>query len=167
METLGNTQASEGREEFFRGAYLEWYNNPRIITYTMKSADTPIFNAWSQKVLALLAEWPTNEPYRALHDISSPGSATFFQTFRDYTLESVAVRADKEAQAIQILGGHQHPAKVAIVLSMSLSGRVGRKKSRMRQQHHPSNTRHSSAESKRSTGLQTTNRQGVYPTWTM
>jgi hypothetical protein len=108
-----------------RGLAATWYADRSIIAYTLKHSDEGVMNAWGEHVIRQLEGWPTGRPYRALHDLSAPGVTIFYTLYADHRILDAAVRPQYRAKVDGLLRGLAGPGRVAIVLSLSLSGRLG------------------------------------------
>lgn len=119
-----NKYQADRVEEIAAAANMEWFFDDKIVAYTLRSADEGILNAWTDAVANNLQNWPRSKPYLALHDISAPGCAIFYMVYAQYQILNVGINPDYRERAEAILRGHDHPARVAVHLSLSLSGRV-------------------------------------------
>ncbi len=124
MSTLIDFSAPDSTETVVSGLTCDWYAQQQIVSYTVSSADEGIMSAWGNRVTEVLKGWDVNKPYLALHDLSMPGVAVFYMVYPSYKVLNFAVSPQNMTQARAILNTHQHPARVAVVLSMSLSGRT-------------------------------------------
>lgn len=114
----------ERTEELGSGATVDWYADQRIVAYTLNVADEGVMQAWTKKVNELLQNWDADQPYLALHDLSAPGCAVFYMVYADYRILNAGVSPDNRENAEKLLNKLNKRGKVAIHLSMSLSGRV-------------------------------------------
>lgn len=106
------------------GTTLDWYADNQIVSYTIAIADEGIMDALTNKVNSVLESWDTNKPYLALHDLSAPGVAVFYMIMAHYQILNLGIKPENREYAESIISTHQHPARVAYVLSLSLSGKV-------------------------------------------
>jgi hypothetical protein len=105
------------------GLQCDWYGGKQIIGYKLLTADEEVVKQWGGHVTDVLSQWSPDQPYLALHDLSAPGVAVFYMVYRNYEILNFAITADNTL-AHAHLAKHKHPARVAVVLSMSLSGRT-------------------------------------------
>jgi hypothetical protein len=105
------------------GLACEWYGDKQIIAYKLLLADEAVVQSWGAYVSETLANWPSNQPYLALHDLSAPGVGVFYMVYRNYDILNFAITPNNPT-AHASLAQHQHLARVAIILSLSLSGRT-------------------------------------------
>lgn len=111
-------------EDIIQGACCDWYANGRIVAYTLSAADEGIMQAWAEKARAVLEDWPADQPYRALHDLSAPGCAIFYMLYAHYHILNAGVSPEYYDSALKRLAQLPQPSRVAIHLSLSLSGRL-------------------------------------------
>lgn len=123
MNPIDNPSPIQSTTQVIDGLRCEWYGDKQIIAYKLLVADEDVVKQWGNLVAETLANWNPDQPYLAIHDLSEPGVSVFYMVYQNYAVLDFAVTPDNPL-AHASLHNHQHPARVAIVLSMSLSGRT-------------------------------------------
>jgi len=118
------TQGPHSTEKIASGVMVDWFADRRIVAYTLGVADEGIMEILTKKVNEVLKTWPKDRAYLALHDLSAPGIAVFYMVAAHYHILNLGIKPENRDYAESIIRSHEQPARVAIVLSMSLSGKV-------------------------------------------
>lgn len=123
MSHVYNLSTPQQANTVINGLGCEWYADKQIIAYKLLTADEDVVKQWGDYVTDTLENWDPAQPYLALHDLSTPGVAVFYMIYQNYAVLDFAITPDNPLAHAK-LANHHHPARVAIVLSMSLSGRT-------------------------------------------
>jgi hypothetical protein len=115
---------SSGVEELRPGLMREWLHDEQIVVYTITQASLPAIHAWSEAINNTLKQWPADRPYLAVYDLSRTSLTYVASLVKDiYSVEIIPASREQTAPA------PVNPivrAKLAVVVSYSLTGRVAR-----------------------------------------
>lgn len=103
------------------GLTREWTADHRAVIYTLQRPGANLIEAWADAVTATLAQWPTPQPYLALHDFSNvPLTLVERQVKNIFSARVWPVSRPDAAPLMPV------PVRLALVMSFSLSGRFAR-----------------------------------------
>jgi len=128
--------APEHVEEVYTGITLEWFLNRKVVAYKITAVSKTIVDRWASHALRILREWPEDQPYLALHDLSWPGVSLQYAVMVDFQTTNIGVTPagwDQVARLIETRCGFQ--ARVALNFNLSVSGHANKALADYRNEH--------------------------------
>lgn len=104
---------------------LELIADRKIVAYTLTSAKLATLAAWSELAVQQLKDWPLDQPYLALHDLSYPGAGLVYLAAVEYDVFNIGVTPVRRKEVDALID--QHPNRLlalAVVISASLTGGI-------------------------------------------
>ncbi len=108
-----------------QGVLCEWSADKQVVSYTLTSAKLSTLTAWSELALKTLQDWPKDQPYLALHDLSYPGAGLVYLAAVEYDVFNIGVTPGRRKDVHQLL--EVNPTwqlALAVVVSASLTGGI-------------------------------------------
>lgn len=112
-------------QQNYQGVLYEWGADKQYISYTLTSAKLSTLTAWSELALKNLQEWPKDQPYLALHDLSYPGAGLVYLAAVEYDVFNIGITPGRRKEVNELLDAN--PAwqlALAVLVSASLTGGI-------------------------------------------
>lgn len=108
------------------GIKREWFNDGKIVAYTVSAISTNSIIAWKDTVLTSLEQWPAeNRYYLAMHDLSSHGVSMPFLVLTGFEIFSVVLIKTGRVNLERIMANRPDlRIRLALVLSDAMSGKI-------------------------------------------
>ncbi len=105
----------------------EWFYDNRIVAYTLEYATVATLENWTMKAFDEIRNWPKNQPYLALHDLSQPGVGLLYMTATKYDIYNIAITPGGKQRVEEIVEHYpEWRLALAVVVSTSLSGQLAK-----------------------------------------
>src|SRR5450432_4019882 len=103
-----------------------WYSNKHIVGYSFSRITPADLKTWSSTIIQTLEDWPIDQPYLALHDLSSRGVALPYLLGTNYQIFSIGViETANETIRKMISQRPNFTARIAIFFNSAFSGNMG------------------------------------------
>lgn len=124
VETL--PEASE-RHEIYPGLTLEWHADKKIVAYRISLVSHTLIDTWAKLVVSIMEDWPADQPYLAMHDLSQPGVSLQYATLVNFDTVNIGVNASGRKAVESIMDSRvEFFGQVAVNFNLSVSGQVNR-----------------------------------------
>ena len=112
-------------EQPFPGLLCNWFYDREIIVYQPDLVALNDIDRWADIVGNHLKNWPEDQPYLALHDISNPKIGLAYLTMVKYDVFNIGITSTGWEYVKQIIESRpSFTARIALLFSLSQSGHL-------------------------------------------
>jgi hypothetical protein len=96
-----------------------------LVAYTLTSAKLATLSSWSELALKTLQQWPKDQPYLALHDLSYPSTGLVYLAAVEYDVFNIGITPGRRKDVNLLLEANPTwQLALAVVVSASLTGGI-------------------------------------------
>jgi len=103
----------------------QWLAEGRVVYYKVSSPSPSVIRQWAATAIETLRQWPSEQPYLAIHDLSAPGASLTFSRQLDYNIGMVGITEEGESEVQTLIAQRPNSSsRLAIVISQKYSGHI-------------------------------------------
>lgn len=115
----------EGVEEIVPYLKRFWLADGRIVGYRVESPKEEIINQWAQLATETLEAWNPDQPYLAIHDLTTPGVSFAYSRQIHFNISWIGINESGQTAVDQIKAARpKFISRLAVILSLQHSAYV-------------------------------------------